>query len=112
MSSTESVNEFHFCKEHLQILANRLWIKMQPHLDGDYDCILVKNWYTLPFETCLMLLLYQSKLKQIEAKRSKSKLKQIEANNTYIASSCCAFSTIENAWGSDFSDTIAATHLK
>jgi hypothetical protein len=45
---------------------------MQPHLDGDYDCIHVKNWYTLPFETSLMLLLYQSKLKQIEAKRSKS----------------------------------------
>jgi hypothetical protein len=32
---------------------------MQPHLDGDYDCIHVKNRYTLPFETCLMLLLYR-----------------------------------------------------
>jgi hypothetical protein len=32
---------------------------MQPHLDGNYDCIHAKNQYTLPFETCLMLLLYQ-----------------------------------------------------
>jgi hypothetical protein len=59
MSSTECVNEFRFRKEHLQILANRLWIKMQPHLDGHFDCIHVKNQYTLPFKTCLMLLFYR-----------------------------------------------------
>jgi hypothetical protein len=29
-------------------------------------------------------------------------LKQKEANNTLIAFHCCAFSTIENAWGSFF----------
>jgi hypothetical protein len=59
MSPTECVNEFRFRKEHLHILANRLWIKMQPHLHGNYDRIRVKNRYTLPFETCLMLLLYR-----------------------------------------------------
>jgi hypothetical protein len=32
---------------------------MQLYLDGDYDHIKLENWYKLPFETCLMFLLYR-----------------------------------------------------
>jgi hypothetical protein len=59
MSESECVNEFRFRKEHLQLLSNKLWTLMMPHLEGTHDCIRVENRYSLPFETCLMFLLYR-----------------------------------------------------
>jgi hypothetical protein len=59
MSEAQCLAEFRFRKDHLQLLSNRLWTKMQLYLDGDYDHIKLENRYKLPFETCLMFLLYR-----------------------------------------------------
>jgi hypothetical protein len=59
VSDSDCVSELRFRKVHLQQIAKKLWPLMQPHLEGDYDCIRLQNRYALPFETCLMLLLYR-----------------------------------------------------
>jgi hypothetical protein len=58
MSDSDCINDLRFCKIHLETVAQKLWPLMQPHLEGDYDHIHLQNHYTLPFETCFMLLLY------------------------------------------------------
>jgi hypothetical protein len=59
MSDSECINDLRFRKIHLQQFAKKLWPLMTPHLAGDYDRIRLQNGYALPFETCLMLLLYR-----------------------------------------------------
>jgi hypothetical protein len=59
MSEAQCLAKFRFRKDHLQLLSNCLWTKMQLYLDGDYDHIKLENQYQLPFEMCLMLLLYR-----------------------------------------------------
>jgi hypothetical protein len=58
MSDCDCINDLRFHKIHLQEVSKKLWPLMQPHLDGDYDRIRLQNCYTLPFETCFMILLY------------------------------------------------------
>jgi hypothetical protein len=52
------INNFHFCKVHLQLLSDLLWPRLAPHLNGQKDSIEVKNRYKIPFETGLLLVLY------------------------------------------------------
>jgi hypothetical protein len=59
MSDCDCINDLRFRKIHLQEVSEKLWPLMQPHLDGDYDRIRLQNRYTLPFETCFMILLYR-----------------------------------------------------
>jgi hypothetical protein len=40
MSERECVNEFRFRKEHLQLLSNKLWTLMMPHLEGTSEKLL------------------------------------------------------------------------
>jgi hypothetical protein len=58
MSDSDCINDLRFRTIHLETVAQKLWPLMQPHLEGDYDHIRLQNRYTLPFETCFMLLLY------------------------------------------------------
>jgi hypothetical protein len=58
MSECDCINDLRFRKIHLQEVSEKFWPLMQPHLDGDYDRIRLQNQYTLPFETCFMILLY------------------------------------------------------
>jgi hypothetical protein len=59
MSDSDCIAELRFRKINLQQVAKKLWPLMEPHLQGDYDHIRLQNCYALPFETCLMLLLYR-----------------------------------------------------
>lgn len=59
ISPLTCLNEFRFRKEHLQLVSARLWEKMSAHLDRTYEMVKVDNRYTVPFETCLMFLLYR-----------------------------------------------------
>jgi hypothetical protein len=59
MSDSVCFNDLRFRKVHLQEVAKKLWPLMEPHLEGNYDRIRLQNGYTLPFKTCLMILLYR-----------------------------------------------------
>jgi hypothetical protein len=59
VSDCDCINDLRFRKIHLQEVSEKLWPLMQPHLDGDYDRIHLQNRYTLPFQTCFMILLYR-----------------------------------------------------
>ena len=59
VDESSCISEFRFRKEHLQELANLLWPKMSLYLEGDRDKITVRNKYTCPYETGILLLLYR-----------------------------------------------------
>ena len=58
LDESSCISEFRFRKEHLQELANLLWPKLSLFLEGDKDKIKVKNKYTCPYETGILLVLY------------------------------------------------------
>jgi hypothetical protein len=59
LDESSCISEFRFRKEHLQELANLLWPKLSLFLEGDKDKIKVKNKYTCPYETGILLVLYR-----------------------------------------------------
>jgi hypothetical protein len=59
VSDSDAISNFRFRKEHLQAIALRLWPKMQPFLEGEYDSIQCRNRYAVPFETGFLVLLYR-----------------------------------------------------
>jgi DDE superfamily endonuclease len=58
-NDAQCVDEFRFRKEDLQLVADSLWPKIGLFLDGDKERIVVDNYYTAPYETCLLLTLYR-----------------------------------------------------
>jgi nuclease HARBI1 len=59
ISDSDAISNFRFRKEHLAAIAAKLWPKVAILVDGIYECIRVKNRYTVPFETGLLILLYR-----------------------------------------------------
>ena len=59
LSITDAINEFRFRKKDLQKVADLLWPKMSSFLVGERDRIRVQGKYKVPYETGLLLLLFQ-----------------------------------------------------
>ena len=58
LSEDDALSHFHFCKVHLQEVADKLWPRLQCFLRGHRGSIKVKNGtYSLPYETLLLLVL-------------------------------------------------------
>ena len=51
--------DFRFRKDDLQEIADSLWPKLKPFLEGTRGKIMVQNQYQCPYETGLLLVLYR-----------------------------------------------------
>ena len=59
LDDSKAILDFRFCKVDLQEIADSLWPKLEPFLEGTQDKIMVQNQYQCPYETGLLLVLYQ-----------------------------------------------------
>ena len=60
LSEDDALTHFHFCKDHLQEVAEKLWPRLQCFLRGHRSSIKVNNGsYSLPYEILLLLVLYR-----------------------------------------------------
>jgi hypothetical protein len=50
---------FRFRKTELQEVADKLWPRLEPFLEGTKEKLKLENRYTAPYETCLLLTLYR-----------------------------------------------------
>ena len=53
----QCIKHFRFRKDHLKEVARALWFRLE--MDGCYKKVKCHNYYTCPFETALLLLLYR-----------------------------------------------------
>jgi DDE superfamily endonuclease len=58
-NDSECINDFRFRPEHLHELADALWPRLSPFLEGNREKIVVGHRYTAPFETCLLVYLFK-----------------------------------------------------
>jgi len=59
LSHQQCILYFRFRKHHLQDMADLLWPKLAPYLDGTKDSVSVGNRYSVPYETGLLLVLFR-----------------------------------------------------
>ena len=59
ISESDCILEFRFRKTHLQLVANLLWSRLEPFLEGDREQVRCQNRYTCPYETGLLLVLFR-----------------------------------------------------
>jgi hypothetical protein len=59
LDDSKALLDFRFCKDDLQEIADSLWPKLEPFLEGTHDKIMVQNQYQCPYKTGLLLVLYQ-----------------------------------------------------
>jgi hypothetical protein len=59
LDDSKALLDFRFRKDDLQEIADSLWPKLEPFLEGTHDKIMVQNQYQCPYETGLLLVLYQ-----------------------------------------------------
>lgn len=59
LDESKAIMDFRFRKDDLQEIADSLWPKMEPFLEGTRDNILVQNRYRCPFETGLLLVMFR-----------------------------------------------------
>ena len=58
LSESDAVENCHLRKVDLQTLAEKLWPLMSVHLCGDRNKITCVNWYTIKYESGILILLY------------------------------------------------------
>ena len=59
LSESECIENCRMRKDHLIIFLEKLWPKMHHQLVGPQERITCKNRYTVPYETGMIILLYQ-----------------------------------------------------
>ena len=59
INESDSLLEFRFRQHHLQEMADRLWYKLGPLLNGTHDKINIRNRYVVPYETGFLMVLYR-----------------------------------------------------
>src|SRR5687767_3617491 len=58
-SKLECIANFCFRKYHWKFIASWLWPRLVPFLNGEQDCIRLKNRDLSPYETGLLVLLFR-----------------------------------------------------
>jgi hypothetical protein len=59
LDDSKALLDFRFHKDDLQEIADSLWPKLEPFLEGMHDKIMVQNQYQCPYKTGLLLVLYR-----------------------------------------------------
>ena len=59
LDDSKAILDFRFRKDDLQEIADSLWPKLEPFLEGTRDKIMCENQYQCPYETGLLLVLYR-----------------------------------------------------
>ena len=59
LDDSKALLDFRFRKDDLQEIADSLWPKLEPFLEGTRDKIMCENQYQCPYETGLLLVLYR-----------------------------------------------------
>jgi hypothetical protein len=59
LNESDAINQFHMKKADLQEMADKLWPKFASVLPGEKEKVHVRNGYKVPYETGLLILLYQ-----------------------------------------------------
>jgi hypothetical protein len=59
LDDSKALLDFRFCKDDLQEIADSLWPKLKPFLEGTRDKIMVQNQFQCPYETGILFALYQ-----------------------------------------------------
>lgn len=60
LSEDDALSFFRFRKDHLQIVADKLWPRLAPHLLGEKECIKFGfGRYSCQYETLLLLMMYR-----------------------------------------------------
>lgn len=59
ISESDGILYFRFRPAHLRIMADALWPRLSPFLGPDINRIVVRNRYTAPYETCLLVYLFK-----------------------------------------------------